>query len=235
MSIKLQKYLAQQGVSSRRKAEEAISKGEVMVNGQSAHIGQRVDPVKDVVKYRGKVIMPDAQLRYFLAYKPVGYVSTTDDEMGRKTVLSLLPEMEERLFPVGRLDIESEGLILLTNDGDLTYQLTHPSKQVAKTYHAYISGTPTTLALNHLKRGVKLKEGYTQPAEVSVLGHENNNTWLEITIHEGMNRQVRRMLERVGYDTKKLIRTQMGPFTLELLNDEEVVELSAADIAALYD
>lgn len=233
MTIKLQKYLAQAGISSRRKAEEAIIAGKVSVNGQPAHIGQRIDPNQDKITFEGREITQDVILRYFLVYKPVGYVSTTSDELNRTTVLSLLPKTSERLYPVGRLDLDSEGLMLLTNDGRLTQELTHPSREIPKTYKVLISGIPTTKALNHLHRGVRLKEGYTQPAEVEVLNHENNNTWLEITIHEGMHRQVRRMLERVGYDTIKLIRTKLGPFTLEMLENREVKELTAHEVNEL--
>ncbi len=233
MTIKLQKYLAEQGIASRRKAEEAIAEGKVKVNGEKAHIGQRIDPETDEVFFAGKAVTSQASLRYFLVYKPMGIVSTTSDELNRKTVLSLLPPVEERLFPVGRLDIDSEGLIIITNDGSLTHQLTHPSKSIDKTYEVLIKGVPSTKALNHLRRGVRLKEGFTKAASVEVLSHEDGNTWLEIIIHEGMNRQVRRMLERVGYDTIRLIRTEMGPFNLNMLDGGVVAELSLQQVEKL--
>lgn len=233
MTIKLQKYLAQAGICSRRKAEEAVSAGKVTVNGQPAHIGQRIDPAQDKVIFEGRAVQPATEKRYFLVYKPAGLVSTTSDELNRPTVLSLLPDVADRLYPVGRLDLESEGLMLLTNDGQLTQELTHPSREVPKTYKVLVAGIPSTKALNHLSRGVRLKEGYTHLAEVEILKHENNNTWLEITIHEGMHRQVRRMLERVGYDTLLLIRTKMGRFDLDMLEGREVRELAADEVKRL--
>lgn len=225
-TIKLQAFLAHAGVASRRKSEELIVKKQVTVNGKTAHIGQRIDPDADQVVVNNKLISgKQEKLRYFLVYKPVGYVSTTSDEQGRPTVLKLLPDIKERVYPVGRLDIDSEGLLLITNDGDLAYKLTHPKFEVPKTYHATVKGQPTSKALNHLKRGVKLSEGYTKSAAVEVIDSDNQSTTLQITIHEGFNRQVRRMLERVGYDTIKLIRVQFGPYSIDDLEGKEVVEI----------
>jgi 23S rRNA pseudouridine2605 synthase len=232
-TIKLHAHLAQLGVASRRKAEAMIEAGKVAVNGQPAHVGQRIDPNIDHVKIGGKPISGNLNLRYFLINKPRGFVSTTSDELDRPTVLKLIPKTKERLFPVGRLDIDSEGLLLLTNDGDLTYRLTHPKFAVPKTYEVMVGGRPTGLAINHLRRGVKLKEGYTQPAEITILDHEGENTWLEITITEGWNRQVRRMLERVGYDTIRLVRIKMGPFSLDDLDDNPYRELTGAEVETL--
>ena len=203
------------------------------MNGEIAHIGQRVEPLSDRIQVEGKELTTSEQLRYFLVNKPVGYISTTADELNRKTVLDLLPRIPERLYPVGRLDKDSEGLMLLTNDGTLAQFLTHPKSQVPKTYHVLVSGTPSGRALMHLRRGVKLKEGYTQPAEVEVLTTEQGNTWLEITITEGRNREVRRILERVGYETLELIRLQIGPFDLEMLDEQRAVELSKNEVDEL--
>lgn len=231
-TIKLQAYLAHLGVASRRASEELISAGKVTVNGQKAHIGQRIQPGVDTVLVGGKSIGSTAEpATYILVYKPVGVVSTTNDELGRKTVLDILPKQSVRLYPVGRLDKDSEGLMLLTNDGDLANHLTHPRFEVAKTYQVQIAGKPTINALNHLRRGVRLKEGYTQPAEVEVLNREEDTTWLAITIHEGKNRQVRRMLERVGYETLRLIRETLGPFSVEDLDERPYRILSAREVA----
>lgn len=233
-TIKLHAHLAHLGISSRRKAEKMIGQGKIEVNGEQAHIGQRIDPSKDKISIEGKNITPTSEeLVYFLIDKPTGVVSTTADEQGRKTVMGLIPPQEQRLYPVGRLDIDSEGLMLLTNDGDLTNQLTHPSFEVEKTYHVLVQGAPSNKALNHLQRGVKLKDGYTKPAEVSILKHETGNTWLEITIHEGKNRQVRRMTDRVGYPTLRLKRVQMGPFELKMLSGNRYLKLEPKQLNSL--
>lgn len=229
-SQKIHAYLAHQGIASRRKAEELVKKGLITINEQVAELGQRVDPEKDQVKYQGKPVSSPQELRYYLINKPIGYLSTTQDELGRQTVLDLLPPMPERLYPVGRLDQESHGLMLLTNDGDAAYLLTHPKFEIPKTYHVLVSGRPSGKAIDHLRRGVRLKEGYTRPAEVSIVGHENDNTWLSITIHEGRNRQVRRMMERVGYTVRDLIRKEIGPFQLEQLGKKKYLALTKDQI-----
>ncbi|MEN8253198.1 MAG: pseudouridine synthase [Patescibacteria group bacterium] len=232
-TIKLQKFIASSGLTSRRKAEELISKGKVFVNKKKAKIGARIDPKLDRVVVNNKEIKNQTEFSYYLINKPVGYVSTTSDELGRKNVLNLIPKISQRVYPVGRLDIDSQGLMLLTNNGDLAQKLTHPSFEIPKTYHVLIIGTPSSKALNHLARGVKLKEGYTQPAEVEILGHEEGNTWLEITIYEGRNKQVRRMLDRVGYPVKKLIREKMGPFDLEMLDGKQFVQIPESEVEKL--
>lgn len=225
-SVKVHAFIAHQGIASRRKAEELVQLGKVRVNGQVAVIGQRIDPEKDQVTVEGsKVSQTAVKPVYYLINKPAGYVSTTEDELGRKNVLDLLPKQSGRLYPVGRLDLDSEGLMLLTNDGDLAFKMTHPKFEVKKTYHVLIAGTPTELAVNHLRKGVKLREGYTRPAEVEELRTEGENTWLSITIHEGRYHQVKRMLERVGYDTLRLIRVSMGQFNLEMLKGQKYLRL----------
>lgn len=226
-TIKLQKFLASAGIASRRASEELIEQGKVKVNSKKAHIGQRIDPKKDKILFQGKPISnPD--LKYYLVNKPVGVVTTTADELDRGNVLSLLPvdiTKKYRLYPVGRLDKDSEGLILLTNDGAFTHHLTHPSHLISKTYRVLIERKPSYRAIEHLKRGVLLREGITQPAKVSVDEHVEEGTWLTMTIKEGRNRQIRRMLERVGYETVRLIRTHFGPYTLEELGEEKWVEV----------
>ncbi len=233
-TIKLQSFMSHAGIASRRASEKLIEDKKVLVNNQIAHIGQRIDPTRDTVVVSGKAIEKPEKFRYFLVNKPVGYVSTTSDELKRRTVLKLLPQnIQERLYPVGRLDIESEGLLLLTNDGTLAQKLTHPSHKVRKTYHVIVRGTPTFKALNHLRNGVKLKDGFTKKAEVEVLLKDDGQTTLEITIKEGRNRQIRRMLERVGYDTIQLIRISMGPLDLEMIENGTFVELNETQIEEL--
>ena len=235
-SIKLHAFLAHHGVASRRASEMLISEGKVTVNGQPAHIGQRIEPATDVVRLNNAIIGNSAEpATYILVYKPVGVVSTTNDELNRRTILSGIPKQSVRLYPVGRLDLESEGLMLLTNDGELANKLTHPRYHTGKSYQVQILGKPTLNALNHLRRGVRLKEGYTQPAEVEVLNSEDDKTWLSIPIYEGKNRQVRRMLERVGYETVRLIRETLGPFTLEDLEERPYRVLSARELQAKLD
>ncbi|OIO44787.1 MAG: pseudouridine synthase [Candidatus Pacebacteria bacterium CG_4_10_14_3_um_filter_34_15] len=233
-SIKLQAFMSRAGIASRRASEKLIEDKKVFVNDRPAHIGQRIDASKDVVVVNGRTIASQEKFRYFLLNKPVGYVSTTSDELKRKTVLNLIPkEIKERLYPVGRLDVESEGLLLLTNDGELAQKLTHPSYKVKKTYHVVVKGTPTFKALNHLRNGVKLKDGFTKRAQVDVILKDEGETTLEITISEGRNRQIRRMLERVGYDTIRLVRIAMGPLDLEMIEDGNFAELNDTQIVEL--
>lgn len=236
---KIHAALAQAGFASRRKAEALIVNGKVTVNDQPAHIGQRVNPAQDIVKVEGKVIPLQAAKPYLiLINKPTGIVSTTHDELDRPTVLDFLyqevakdnPELAHelqtvRLYPVGRLDLDSDGLMLITNDGSLAQKLTHPSFESLKTYEVVVAGRPTFKALNHLERGVRLKEGYTAPAEVNVIQTGNEESTLEITIHEGRHQQVRRMCERVGYPVLRLTRTKMGPYSLDDLDGQSYKKL----------
>jgi 23S rRNA pseudouridine2605 synthase len=231
---KIQAYLAHRGVASRRKIEELIVEGKITVNGQLAQLGQRVSEEDKIVVNGVKIAQTAEKHVYILINKPAGFVSSTSDELGRPTVVDywrqqpLAPTLPAtRLYPVGRLDLDSEGLMLLTNDGELTHHLTHPSFSINKTYLVSLSYRPTEIALDHLRRGVRLKEGYTHPAEVTlveppdlpaltgyILDTRTPKTWLTITIHEGRNHQVRRMLERVGYPVTRLIRIAMGPWKL---------------------
>ena len=226
-TIKIHKFLANAGISSRRAAEKLIAAGKVSVNGQTAEIGQRIDPTRDKILYRGQPV-EEVEFKYYLINKPAGVVTTTRDELGRNTVLSILPKnitKSMRLYPVGRLDKDSEGLLLVTNDGGFTHLLTHPSHLITKTYRILVDREPTHKALEHLKRGVKLKEGYTEPAEVEIEDNSERGTWLTMTIKEGKNRQVRRMMERVGYDTIRLIRTKFGPYELSELQNQSWIEI----------
>jgi 23S rRNA pseudouridine2605 synthase len=225
-SIKLQQALAQAGVASRRKAEEMILAKRVRVNGELAHIGQRVDPTNDKIEFDQKRVVQPEVKRYFLVYKPAGLVSTTSDEQGRETVLSLLPQdVNERLFPVGRLDKDSEGLLLLTNDGEYANKLLHPSFGVQKTYEVTVTGNVSAKALDHLRRGVKLKEGYVAPESAEILDVVGSTTILEVTLSEGKKHEIRRMMRRIGYIVTKLVRTKFGPYSLETLEENAVIEL----------
>lgn len=224
---KLHVFLAHSGIASRRKAEEFITEGLVTVNGEAATVGQRVDPSKDVITFKGEVVTKIANPVTYLMYKPSGILSTTQDELNRQTVIDYLKQQLHtqdlpRLYPVGRLDMDSEGLMMLTNDGELANKMTHPSFEVTKTYRITIDGQPTSKALAHLERGVRLDEGYTSPAQIEIVDQGGQETILDITIHEGRYHQVKRMMLRVGYEVLKLIRIQMGGFTLDDLRGQNV-------------
>lgn len=217
--VRLQKYMAMCGAASRRGAEEIISAGRVTVNGTKiTEQGVKVEIGADTVKLDGKVIKPSGKMFYIMLNKPAGYVTTVKDQFERPTVIDLIgTEIHERIFPVGRLDYETEGLLLLTNDGDFTYKVTHPKHNIEKTYIAVLKGGITIKGLAQLRRGVKLDDGFvTSPAQVEMLDAENGHTTIKITIHEGKNRQVRRMFEAVGSKVKELQRISIG--TVELGN-----------------
>ena len=228
---RLQKLIAQAGICSRREAEKIISAGRVTVDGKIiTELGAKADPSKNKIRVDGKLLRFNAEKIYILLNKPRGYVSTAHDERGRKTVLDLLGEnFSGRVYPVGRLDLNSEGLILLTNDGDLTNALIHPRYEVAKTYRAKISGTVTEEKLDKLRAGVELDDGLTAPAEVYLL----EDDLVEVTIHEGRNRQVRRMLAAVGCDVKRLRRIKFAGLTLDGLKVGKWRTLTADEIAQL--
>ena len=205
---RLQKVLARAGLASRRGCESLVEQGRVRVDGAIARLGARVDATVARVEVDGVRIgvAPDAV--YLLLNKPKGVVVTADDPQGRRTALELVPS-EPRVFPVGRLDLDTEGLLLLTNDGDLAHRLTHPSFGVEKEYLAQVQGIPKTAALQALRHGVDLEDGPTAAARVSLL----SGGVLRITVHEGRNRQVRRMCEAVGHPVRRLVRTRIGPLT----------------------
>lgn len=227
---RLQKLIAGAGICSRREAEKLISAGRVTVDGKVVReLGTKADS-NHKIQVDGKILHFDAEKIYLLLNKPCGYVSTVRDECGRKTVIDLLGDFAERVYPVGRLDLNSEGLLLLTNDGDLTNALIHPRYEVSKTYRVKFSGELTEAKLNLLCTGIELDDGLTAPAEVCLLG-EN---LIEITIHEGRNRQVRRMLAAVGCEVKRLRRIKFAGLTLDGLPVGKFRKLTADEVASLY-
>jgi 23S rRNA pseudouridine2605 synthase len=206
--VRVQKVLARAGFGSRRACEGLIDEGRVTVNGEVAALGARLDPEHDRLAVDGVPVSVRDGLVHYVLNKPAGVVTTADDPQGRATVVELVPA-EPRVFPVGRLDYETEGLLLLTNDGDLTHRLTHPSFGVEKEYLAHVEGRPSRGALRQLREGVDLDDGRTAPAKVA----SPEPGVLRITIHEGRNRQVRRMCEAVGHPVRRLVRTRIGPLT----------------------
>ena len=235
---RLQKYLAHAGVASRRHAEELIVAGAVTVNGQVVRVlGTRVDPGADEVRVRGQLVRPQSRLLYILLHKPSGAVTTASDPEGRRTVLDLLPEewRRERVYPVGRLDWDTEGLLLLTNDGDLALRMTHPRYALPKEYAALVEGDPSAQTLNRLAHGVMLSGETvpTAPARVWVQQHVGDATWVGIELHEGRNRQVRRMFETVGHPVLRLRRVRVGPLTLGGLAPGTSRPLGSAELVAL--
>jgi 23S rRNA pseudouridine2605 synthase len=220
MEQRLQKILAQMGIASRRKAEELILEGQVKVNGKVATIGMKADPERDYVKVAGKLVagpyQKSVQKVYLMFNKPKGVVTTLSDPEGRPAIKDFLKNVKQRLFPVGRLDYDSEGLLLLTNDGDFANAILHPSKAIPKTYHVKVKGLIGEDELEKLRRGMRLEDGVTMPAKAKKMRQSENNSWLEMTIFEGKKRQVRRMLEKVGHPVLKL--TRIGVDGLKLGN-----------------
>ena len=225
---RLQKVLAAAGIGSRRHCEELIADGRVAVNGETAVLGRRVDPSTDRVTVDGVAVATAPGLVYYLLNKPAGVVSTASDPHGRPTVVDLVPA-EPRVYPVGRLDAATEGLLLLTNDGDLAYRLTHPSFGVEKEYLAAVEGTPRPGAVRALREGVELEDGRTAPARVAQVEPDV----LRITIHEGRNRQIRRMAEAVGHPVRRLVRTRVGPLRTGSLQPGEWRPLTTGEVRAL--
>ena len=230
---RLQKVLARAGVGSRRAVEEMIERGRIQVNGTRARLGQRVDPSKDEVKVDGSVVPLRGDLVHFLLNKPVGVVSTADDPEGRPTVVEIV-ETDTRVWPVGRLDIDTEGAIIVTNDGDLTLRLTHPRFGVTKTYVAEVQGSLGPKAARALAKGVELDDGPTAPAQVKIMERASGGSVVELVLSEGRNRQARRMLEHVGHPVRRLVRTAIGPLKLGRLKQGTYRKLSPLEVQLLY-
>lgn len=225
---RLQKTLARLGFGSRRVCEDLIADGRVTVNGEVADLGRRIDVETDHIEVDGLAVGVRPDLVHYVLHKPAGVVTTASDELGRPTVLELVP-MEPRVFPVGRLDMDTEGLLLLTNNGDLTQRLTHPSFGVEKEYLAHVTGEPTERAVARLRKGVELEDGMTAPAKVALL----DASLLRITIHEGRNRQVRRMCEAIGHPVVRLVRTRIGSLRDTQLKAGKWRELEPQEVHAL--
>ena len=234
--MRLQKYMAMCGVAARRKCEEMIAAGRVTVNGRViTEMGTQVEE-QDEVLVDGVRITPEEEKRYVLYHKPAGEVTTVSDEKGRETVMDRFRDFPVRLYPVGRLDYDSEGLLLLTNDGALAQRLTHPSCEVDKVYLARVTGNPSNETIDRLRRGVYMEgdERRTYPADVRVVRDESLFSDILVTIHEGRNRQVRRMFDAVGHKVLLLRRVRFGPLELGSLRRGEWRELTAQEVEQLH-
>lgn len=219
------------GVASRRKSEEIILSGLVSVNNKVVEeLGKTIDPRKDIVRVNGKVIRLESNLVYIILNKPIGYVTSLSDEKNRKVVTDLINDVDERIYPVGRLDIDTSGLLLLSNDGDLTYKITHPSNMVSKKYIAIVEGIPSKRELEQFRRGLFIDGKKTSEAKVEILRRYESDSILEIVIHEGRNRQIKKMCESINHPVKKLKRVSIGDIELgglqigqwRYLNEEEI-------------
>lgn len=211
-AIRLQKYMAEAGIASRRKAEELILEGKVKVNGKIVdELGIKIVPNKDIVEYNGKKVVLEKEYVYILLNKPIGYVTTVKDQFNRDSILDLV-KTNKRIVPVGRLDMYTSGAIILTNDGDFVYKVTHPKHEIEKTYTVTIKGLVKDNEVEELKKGVKIEDYTTKPAKVKILktDEEKNISRLEITIHEGKNRQVRKMCEAIGHKVLALHRSKIA-------------------------
>jgi 23S rRNA pseudouridine2605 synthase len=226
--------LARAGLGSRRACEELIAAGRVAVDGAVAILGARVDPEHARITVDGVPVIVDTNLVHWLLNKPPGYVTTASDPQGRPTVLDLVPA-EPRVFPVGRLDRGTEGLIVMTNDGELAQLLAHPSHGVEKEYLAEVEGTPAPAALRMLREGVELDDGPTHPAQATLVQSSGDHAAVSITIHEGRKRQVRRMLSAVGHPVTRLVRVRIGPIADRALAPGAWRELTPAEVRSLYE
>lgn len=228
--MRLNKYIAHSGVTSRRKADELIARGQVRVNGAIPPVGYEVED-GDIVEVSGQLIHPEKKLVYYMLNKPTGYITSREDDRGRKTVMELLDDPQERVYPVGRLDYATSGLLLLTNDGDLANHLMHPSKKVLKTYVAEVKGLFRHADAQRLRRGVDIGDKRkTAPAEIEIVRQSDSISVVIVKIHEGRNRQVRRMMEAVGHDVVKLERTAVGNLKLGHLKTGRYRKLSDNEV-----
>lgn len=238
MLERLQKLIAAAGIASRRHAEEMIEAGEVTINGEViTRPGTKADPATDHIKVRGRLINPLLAARekvYLLLYKPRGYLTSLADPEGRPLVSELVPASLGRLHPVGRLDFNTEGLLLLTNDGDFTNYITAARNKVAKVYEVKVKGVPSDSAIERLRKGIRLEDGErTAPSEIKRLDETENNAWFEVVLHEGRNQQIRRMFDAIGHSVLKLRRVRIGTLTAEHLTPKHWRMLSEEEVARM--
>lgn len=231
--VRLQKFMSECGVASRRKSEELIESGKVRVNGAVASLGDKINPKKDTVTVNGKKIVKQKEHKYIMLHKPRGFITTMSDEMERKCVAQLISDVPQRVYPVGRLDRDSEGLLLFTNDGEFANALTHPKKHVSKTYRVTVRPGITDEQLSAITEGIIIDDRKTAPAEVRVVTKEENRVVLEIILYEGRNRQIRKMCEQLGLEVARLKRTAIGSVKLGMLKQGEWRELTEDEVRKL--
>lgn len=233
MEVRLQKYLADCGIASRRKAEELILQGKVRVNGKIINeLGFKVNTSRDKIEFEGKIVKPEKKKVYILLNKPAGYISATKDQFDNPSVLHLI-DIKERLFPVGRLDKDTTGALILTNDGEFSYRLTHPKHEVNKTYIAEVVGRPTDEEMRTFMKGVYIDGRKTYPAKIRIVKETKKNSIVEIIIHEGRNRQVKKMCEEIGHKVITLQRYSIGNINIEGLKEGKWRYLTDKEISKL--
>jgi len=236
MQERLQKFIARAGVASRREAERFITEGRVAVNGcVVTKLGTKVNSTRDAIKVDGRLLRSFPEKLYILLNKPVGYISTLKDPQGRPVIMELLDRIPSRVYPVGRLDYDAEGLMLLTNDGELAHRLQHPRHGISRTYEVKVKDIPTDYELSPVRKGIKLEDGVTLPAKVTFLRKTMKNCWLRITLSEGRNRQVKRMFAAIGHPVMKLKRVKFGVVGLGNLTRGQYRNLTEDEVKELHD
>ena len=234
--MRLEKYIATSGIASRRSVKKSILAGAVTVNGEPVLVpGHPIDVETDSIAFKGKPVEPLTEHIYLMLNKPAGCITTRSDERGRPTVMDLVADLPDTIYPVGRLDLETEGILLFTNDGDFAYRLLHPSREIDKTYLAWVQGSPSTGAIQRLRRGVTIPSGTTAPAKITRLKTSKNgkSTQLKVAIHEGKKRQVRMMFKAVGHPVIRLKRIQIGTLKLGSLASGAYRLLTPEEVSAL--
>lgn len=235
MEERLQKVMAEFGVASRRKCEDLILQGKVKVNAETVtELGVKVDKQKDIIEVEGRTLSSRINKVYVMLNKPVGYITSAKDQFNRPTVLDLTSGVNERIFPVGRLDYDTEGLLILTNDGDLTYRITHPSHNIDKTYRALVRGKVEQKDIETFKQGIVIDDYKTSPAKLEIIDFKNENSLVNITIHEGRNRQVRKMCDAINHKVIRLKRISIGSLRLGDLKQGQWRYLKAEEVEYLY-
>lgn len=234
MKERLQKIISRSGTASRRKAEALIIEGRVAVNGKPVtELGTRADRSKDVITIDGEAIASPENRVYVILNKPAGCICSRTDPENRSTVIELLKDIEERIYPVGRLDYDTEGLLVLTNDGEFSQQLQHPSSNIPRTYQVKVKSVPTEEDLERLRKGIIIDRIKTNPAKIKIVSKTHKNTWLEVILWEGRNRQIKKMFESIGHRTLRIIRTQFGPLSLKNLPAGTYRYLNKREISAV--
>ena len=232
--MRLEKFLAQSGIASRRDAKKYISAGRVSVNGERVSIpGTHIDPQRAEITFDGEPIRRKPKRIYLMLNKPAGYVTTVRDERGRPTVMALVSDISERIYPVGRLDLDTEGLLLMTNDGDFAHRILHPSHEIQKTYIAWVEGQPNQREIQRLREGIEIEDGVVASAKINQIGKREGQAQFKVVIHEGRKRQIRRMFHAVGHEVVHLKRVRIGSLTLGRLSIGKYRVLTTTEVKLL--